>query len=159
MARTAISELQQQIEEVRREAFAAGYAAAMQTVRELASHPAPGADTVATAAPRRRRAGRKAQATAPNRRRPIRAIERAARPRRSAAGRPQRGANAQRVEEILKASAPRALRAAEIRKSLQEKGIKMSFTSVRHALSQLETRDAAEQVGDSRTWRHCAGAS
>jgi hypothetical protein len=69
MARTAISELQQQIEEVRREAFAAGYAAAMQTVRELASHPAPGAETVATAAPRRRRAGRKAQATAPNRRR------------------------------------------------------------------------------------------
>src|SRR5260221_7314700 len=38
MARTAVTELQQQIEEVRREAFAAGYAAAMQAVRELASH-------------------------------------------------------------------------------------------------------------------------
>jgi Fe2+ or Zn2+ uptake regulation protein len=43
---------------------------------------------------------------------------------------------------------------AEIRKGLQEKGMEMSFTSVRHALSQLEARGTAEQVGDSKTWRH-----
>jgi hypothetical protein len=41
MARTAMTELQQQIEEVRREAFAAGYAAAMQAIQELASRPPP----------------------------------------------------------------------------------------------------------------------
>ena len=40
MARAAVTQLQQQIEEVRREAFAAGYAAAMQAVREVASGPA-----------------------------------------------------------------------------------------------------------------------
>ena len=40
MARTAITELQQQIEAVRREAFAAGYAAAMQAIRELTSRAA-----------------------------------------------------------------------------------------------------------------------
>ncbi len=43
MARTAVIELQQQIEEVRRQAFAAGYAAAMQAIRELALQPNDGA--------------------------------------------------------------------------------------------------------------------
>jgi len=42
---------------------------------------------------------------------------------------------------------------------LRDKGIEMSFTSIGHALSQLKTRNAAEQVGDSKTWRHRAGAS
>jgi hypothetical protein len=161
MTRTAMNELQQQIEQVRREAFAAGYAAAMQAVRQLASNPAP---DLGRSAPRRRRgAARKTIApgprTTPIRRRRARASEGATRPGRSAAPRLQRGANAQRVEEILKASAPRALRPAEIRNRLKEKGIDISFTSVRHALSQLETRNAAEQVGDSRTWRHRGGAS
>src|SRR5437667_12858299 len=64
MARTAINQLQDQIEAVRREAFAAGYAAAMQSIRELAARPAPSAQ--AAAAPRRRgRPARRAQATAP----------------------------------------------------------------------------------------------
>ena len=154
---TAMSELQQQIEEVRREAFAAGHAAAMNAIRELASRSAP--DAGATGARRRSDAGRKSRVTAPPRRRRARASETTARPRRSAAHRPPRGANAQRVEEILKESAPRALRAAEIRKGLKEKGIEISFTSVRQTLSQLEARNAAEQVGDSRTWRHRGSAS
>ena len=51
MARAAVTQLQQQIEEVRREAFAAGYAAAMQAVREVASRPAR-QDGVSTAAPK-----------------------------------------------------------------------------------------------------------
>jgi hypothetical protein len=50
------------------------------------------------------------------------------------------------------------LRQAEIRKALLEKGIEISFTSLRHALGQLEAREAAEQV-DSRTWRHRGGGS
>ena len=77
--------------------------------------------------------------------------------RRAAAGRPQRGSNAQMIEEILQSAAPRALRQAEIRKALQEKGVEVSFTSIRHGLAQLETRNAAEQVGNSRTWRHRGG--
>jgi len=43
---------------------------------------------------------------------------------------------------------------AEIRKALQDNGVAMAFTSIRHALGQLEQRNAAEQVGDSKTWRH-----
>ena len=39
MAKTAVSELQQQIEEVRREAFAIGYATAMQRSRGCLKSP------------------------------------------------------------------------------------------------------------------------
>jgi hypothetical protein len=30
----------------------------------------------------------------------------------------------------------------------------ISFASIRHTLDQLEARNAAEQVGDSKTWRY-----
>src|SRR5262249_39947042 len=154
MAKTAMTELQRQIEEVRREAFAAGYTAAMQAIRELASRPTPGSP--AAGGQRQRAVGGKRTATPPSRRRQA---ARGGRKRRGAtATRPPRGANAERVAEILQSAAPRALRAAEIRKGLLEKGIELSFTSVRHALGQLEARNAAEQIADSRTWRHRSGA-
>jgi hypothetical protein len=52
------------------------------------------------------------------------------------------------------------LRPAEIRSALQrDKGVAMAFTSIRHALGQLEGSHAAEQVADSKTWRHTGGAS
>jgi hypothetical protein len=175
MARTAVTELQQQIEAVRREAFAAGYAAAMEAIRELTSRAAPGTRTAAAAPTRRgrgrgrgraRRAAPAAKAT-PTRRRRTRTTRTArattaatrTRTRRPAARRPQRGTNARMIEEILKAAAPRAVRPAEIRKALQDNGVEMAFTSIRHALGQLEQRSAAEQVGDSKTWRHRGGAS
>ena len=41
MAKTAVSQLQEQIEAIRREAFAAGFEAAMQSVRQFASTHAP----------------------------------------------------------------------------------------------------------------------
>jgi len=167
MARTAITELQQQIEAVRREAFAAGYAAAMQAIRELTSRATPEAGSRAAATPRRRGRGRgrararqaaPAAAKAPARRRRARATTAAAaKPRRAATRRPQRGTNARMIEEILKAAAPRAVRPAEIRKALQQNGVAMAFTSIRHALGQLESRNTAEQVGDSKTWRHRGG--
>jgi hypothetical protein len=156
MAKTAMTELQQQIEEVRCEAFAAGYVAAMQAIRELASRPPPA--SAAAGAQRRRAAAGKRTATARSRRREVPAGS-GARRRKARATRSPRGTNAERVAEILQAAAPRALRAAEIRKSLLEKGLELSFTSVQHALDQLEARNAAEQVGDSRTWRHRGGTS
>src|SRR5207248_2692532 len=61
MARTAMTELQQQIEAVRREAFAAGYAAAMEAIREATSRAAPGAGSAAAA---RRAPGRDPQSAA-----------------------------------------------------------------------------------------------
>src|SRR6202040_2780744 len=124
MARTAITELQQQIEAVRREAFAAGYAAAMQAIRELTSRTAPEAGSRAAATPRRRGRGRgrararqaaPAAAAKPTRRRARATTAPAAKPRRAATRRPQRGTNARMIEEILKAAAPRAVRPAEIR--------------------------------------------
>jgi hypothetical protein len=162
MAKTALTELQQQIEEVRREAYAAGYAAAMQAVRELASHPV--ADDGSAGSRRRGGASRRRPAaTTPSatvaRQRQAGASKGASKRRRSTVGRPERGTNAQRVEETLKSAVPGALRIAEIRRALQEKGTEISFTSVRHALSQLEARNAAEQVGASKTWRHRGGVS
>jgi len=158
MAKSAIGELQQQIAEVQREAFAAGYGAAMQAVRELTSRPAPGAG-VPAAPQQRRAAGTKRTAVAQNRVPRTRDSQSPARRRRSPTAGAQRGTNAQAIGEILQHAAPQALRQAEIRKALLEKGIEISFTSLRHALSQLEAREAAEQIGNSRTWRHRGGAS
>jgi len=158
MAKTALTQLQDQIEAVRREAFAAGYAAAMQSIRDFAAKSAPGAEPGAAAPPRRERAAEPAPSSPPSRRRqPRAAATPPQRPRRGPAPRPQRGTNARLVEEVLQSNAPRALRPAEIRSAIRrEKGVAIAFTSIRHALNQLEERRAAEQVADSKTWRYCA---
>lgn len=76
----------------------------------------------------------------------------ATRHRRSAVHWPQRGgANAQVLDKLLQASVPRVLRPAEIRKIKHRDDL--SFTSLRHALNQLESRSAADEAGDSKTWR------
>ncbi len=162
MAKTALTQLQDQIEAVRREAFAAGYAAAMQSIREFAGRPAPGAEPAA-GRPQRGRRSATAPAARPGRpprqRQPRAAAASPRRAGRTSAGRPQRGTNARLVEEVLQSNAPRALRPAEIRRTLQrDKGVAMAFTSIRHALVQLEERHTAEQVADSKTWRY-RGAS
>jgi hypothetical protein len=163
MAKTALNQLQDQIDAVRKEAYAAGYAAAMQTVRDLVSKAAPGADTAAAPQRGTGRRGRppaaaKTDTAAPARRRQPRAAAKAPTRAPRTGSRPSRGNNARMIEEILQAAGSRALRPAEIRTALQkEKGVSMAFTSIRHALGQLEGRKAAEQVGDSKTWRHLTG--
>jgi hypothetical protein len=156
MTKAAMTGLQQQIEEVRREAYAAGYAAAMQVISDAASRPAPKAGTIAAAPGRRgpRRIRQAAPTAKPTRPRRTGATA-TTRPRTN--GRAQRGTNALIIEEILKAMAPSAVRPAEIRKALQDKGVAISFPSIRHALRQLGARNAAEQVGDSKSWRHRDG--
>src|SRR5579863_7799010 len=114
MAKTALSQLGEQIEAIRTEAFAAGYAAAMQSIRECAAKPASLAHARAAAAPQRARRGRPPAAppAAPaSRRRRARATPAAvAAPQRGRrAARPQRGTNARYVEEVLQSNAPRAL--------------------------------------------------
>jgi hypothetical protein len=161
MARTAVTQLQQQIEEVRREGFAAGYAAAMQVVEEVASRSAP-TDGASPAAPSRRgprRAGQAAPTARPGRPRGTRPNGAGMKIRGSVVHRSERGTNALIIDEILKAMAPSAVRPAEIRKALQDNGVTISFASIRHALGQLEAHNAAEQVGDSKAWRHRAEAS
>ena len=157
MAKTALTQLQDQIEAVRREAFAAGYAAAMQSIRDFVAQPASGGETPA-ARPSRRLAA--APARRAPRRQPRAAAAAPERPRRSSGRRPQRGTNARLVEEVLHSNAPRALRPAEIRTAIQrDKGVAMAFTSIRHALGQLEARRVVEQIADSKTWRYQSGAA
>ncbi|HKS89342.1 MAG TPA: hypothetical protein VJR70_07885, partial [Stellaceae bacterium] len=80
--------------------------------------------------------------------------------RRASGQRPRRGTNARLVEEVLQSAAPRALRPAEIRSAIQrDKGVAIAFTSIRHALGQLEERHVAEQVADSKTWRYTGAAA
>src|SRR3954452_3466550 len=153
MTKTAVSQLQEQIEAIRREAFAAGFEAAMQSVRQFASRQTPDMGSLSTE-PARRRAADRTRAPSSLQQRGNTAN---APPRRAAtAGRPQRGTNARLVEEVLQSNAPLALRPAEIRSTIQrEKGVAIAFTSIRHALGQLESRRIAEQVEDSNTWRYC----
>ena len=135
MTKAAMTELQQQIDEVRREAYAAGYATAMQVISDAASSTASKAGTTA-AGPGRRGRGRVRQAapaTKATRPRRARGTGATATTRPSANGRAQRGTNALIIEEILKAMAPSAARPAEIRKALQDKGVAISFASIRHA--------------------------
>jgi hypothetical protein len=158
MVKPVASELQERIVQIRRQAFAAGYAEAMKEVRNLASRPA-GSSTSMPAKPKRGRrlVGGRSAVAKPNGSRQVRATEAATTTRRSARPRrAQRGTNALRVEEVLKAARPRAIRPADIRKALERKGITISFPSLRQALGQLEARRATTQVGDSRTWRYRA---
>src|SRR3982074_1992015 len=122
MPQPAAEDSQHQIEQVRREAYAAGSAAAMQVIADGASRPAPKAGTTA-AAPRRRGQGRARQAAPaakPIRPRRPRAIGAATTTRPSANGRAQRRTNALIIEEILKAMAPSGARIAEIRTALHD---------------------------------------
>lgn len=155
MAKSALTQLQDQIEAIRNEAFAAGYAAAMQVIQKAASQAAPGAPSAA-AGQRRAAPAEAAAAPRPRRQGATRApTGAAAKAGRAAAARPRRGTNARLVSEVLQAIAPRAARPAEIRTALQrDKGVAMAFTSIRHALGQLEARHAVEQIADSKTWRH-----
>jgi hypothetical protein len=151
MAKTALTQLQEQIEAVRREAFAAGYAAAMQSIREFAAKPAPNGDPLT----RQPRGAAPAQSTPVRQRQPRATAAAPQRARRSPTPRPQRGTNARLIEEVLQSNAPRALRPSEIRNTIRrDTGVAMAFTSIRHALNQLEERHTAEQVADSKTWRY-----
>ena len=169
MARTALTQLQDQIEAVRREAFAAGYEAAMQAIRDAAGRAAPG-PAGAAATPRRGVAvqpGRRPAGAAggrrnpkPTRRRaPPSATRQRGRRRGATGSRPQRGTNARLVEEVLQAVRPPGAPDRDPHSVQRDKGVAMAFTSIRHALGQLETRGAVEQSADSKTWRHKGGSA
>jgi hypothetical protein len=152
MAKTALTQLQDQIEAIRREAYDAGYAAAMQAIRDFVAHPSaavvPTSRTRVPAKPTR--AAKPAPAAkAPQRRR------RGAAKAVATASRPQRGTNARLIAEVLKAMPLGVARPAEIRSALQrDKGVQMAFTSIRHALGQLSSRREVEASADGKTWRY-----
>ena len=168
MGKTARSQLEDQIELIRREAYEAGYAAAMQAIRAI--RPLAGRDAVLRQEPgyafsNAERASLIASRPAPPENRPSPVPGRRGRPSRQsqqpspqsqarqtrAVGKPtterlERGSNARFVEEVLRTLAPQAVRPAEIRAALQrEKGTSFAYGSIRHALGQLEARKAVEQ--------------
>jgi hypothetical protein len=150
MAKTALVQLQDQIEAIRSEAYAAGYAAAMEAVRNFSARPAADASSGASV-PVRRGSAKPVPVKAPARRgRPPEAAK-PARTRR----RPQRGTNARLITEILQESGEDFVRPAVIRDALQrDKGAAVAFTSIRHALGQLQTRGEVEQSADGKSWRY-----
>jgi hypothetical protein len=155
MAKTAITQLEDQVELIRREAYEAGYAAAMHAIREIASRPAPAAKRPIPTAPAQRGRPPRQPQPAP---RKTQARQARANPK-PAAKRPERGSNARFVEEVLRALAPQTVRPAEIRAALQrDKGTSLAYTSIRHALGQLEGRKAVEQDGNGG-WRISSGAA
>jgi hypothetical protein len=172
MAEEALTHLQAQIEAIRREAFAEGYAVAMQAVKELAARSAPQQTDMAVVPNGSESSDSQIEQPEPNpaaiplrtgtpvRRSPAkRPTARAATTgSRSRGSRAKRGINAQMIQEILKAAAPRAVRQAEIRRTLQERGVSLAYFSIGHALGQLRARKAVRQVGKSGTWRYSAAA-
>src|SRR5437879_2784990 len=112
----------------------------MQAIRDAATPLAPNTrTTVATSSRRGRgrgRARRREAAPRPTSKARSRTTASAARPRRSTTGRSPRGANAPLVEEVLRAVAPNGLSQTELRNAMQEKGVSISFTSIRNALRQ-----------------------
>jgi len=146
-----MSQLEDQIGAIRQEAYAAGYAAAMQAIREFA-----GGSSGATAAPRKQ----PSKPTVAAKPRPGRAVAKASKvsssPQRTRA---QRGANTVLIAEVLK-GLPRSSRAADIRKALQrDKGVSIAFTSIRHALEQLAQRGEVEASADRKTWGYVGTTS
>jgi len=170
MAEAALTQLQTQIEAIRHEAFAEGYAAAMEAIRELSSRSVTqqarnipalkgGADGEGQAQqPETRRAASPLRTSSAARRSPARARSTRviASVTRRPRGRRQRGTNARMIHAILKAASPRRMRQAEIRNALQAKGVSLAYPSIGHALGQLEARKAAKQVGKTKTWRYSA---
>ncbi len=141
MINTALTRLRDEIDAVRREAFAEGYAAAMCSIREFASQQPP-----PTELERQSHLGIEADG-------PCSAASN--RPRR-----PRRGTNAKLIEFVLQSIAPRAARPTEIRNTLRrDQGVALAFTSIRHALGQLEARRVAEQVAHSKSWRYLGNDS
>ena len=156
MTEMAFKGLNEQIKLVRQEAYAAGFTAAMRTIRSFAEKAAP-------SEPVSRRSQRPVRAQLPPAPspRPKRASPAAEVPKErqaAAARRRPRGANTQMVEQVLQANAPRPMRPFEIRSAIQrDKGTSIAFGSIRQALDQLEARKVVEQV-DGKTWRHHLGA-
>jgi hypothetical protein len=155
MAKTALTQLQEQIEAIRSEAYAAGYAAAMQAIRDFAARPSAAPAPAAT--PRARPAAKRGPAAPKAAAAPRRGRRTAA--KAAAAGRPQRGTNARLIAEVLKTMPAGTARPAEIRKRLQsDKGVAMAFTSIRHALGQLASRNEVAASADGKSWRYTGSA-
>jgi hypothetical protein len=154
-----MTQLEEQLETIRKEAYEAGYAAAMQAIRQFASGPSTAAPAVAkkqrnsASAVKPRRAhfattASKPQSTTASKQRS-----------KAQAARPTRGANAQLIAEVLKGTHGPS-RAADIRNALQrDKGVSIAFTSIRHALNQLAQRGEVKASANYKEWHYVGAGS
>jgi hypothetical protein len=151
---SAVTQLQDQIESIRRGAYSEGYSAAMQAVLNFAKQP--------IAEPQTRSATtRKSPAKAPARRKVAaapaapRAIapkgETASQGPRQRMGR--RGENGPLIEAALKSLPNHTGRAGDIRKAIkQQHETELAFTSIRNALGQLQKDSKVTLADDGKTW-------
>jgi hypothetical protein len=150
---SAVTQLKDQIETIRREAYHEGYSAALQAVLNFAAQP--------TAKPQTRSATtRKSPTKAPPRRRvaaapaaPQAASGRAATASRAPRQMGRRGENAALIEAALKSLPNHTGRAGDIRKAIKEQHeTELAFTSIRNALGQLQKDSKVTLAEDGRTW-------
>jgi hypothetical protein len=153
MAKTALTQLQEQIEVIRQEAYADGFAAAMRAIHEFAAKP------LSPSAPK---PGRAIKTTSPvAAKKALRRNRQPSVPAQPAprARRPQRGSNALSVSDILREAGSDFVRPAVIRSKLQsQKNVSLAFASIRHALNQLQARGEVERSSDGKSWRHLGPA-
>lgn len=150
MANTAMTQLDGQIKVIRQEAYDAGYAAAMQVIKKFVG------DSSGAAATRsaQKSAGMRRPRKSTMKTRSRRSAATAKAPSRPQPSRVPRGSNALMIAEVLKGMR-HSTRAADIRRALQrDKGVSISFLSIRHALDQLAQRGQVEPAADRKTWRY-----
>jgi hypothetical protein len=154
----AITQLRDQIESIRRDAYNEGYSAAMQAVLNFAGQPAAKPQT-------RSPTTRKSPAKAPTkraatlRRAPLAAQTQAAPPKGETASRPprqrmgRRGENGPLIEAALKSLPNHTGRAADIRKAVKmQHETELAFTSIRNGLGQLQKDGKVVLADDGKTW-------
>lgn len=162
MAKSAVTELTDQIEAIRQEAYQEGYAAAMRAIIEF-SNPATrkpkATGTKGTTSSTRAIT----KATPPKAASPTTATARVARPARQQrppakppARQARRGDNARYIAEAMQSLPDQTGPAAAIKKALAEKGHDLPYTSIRHGLGQLQARGEASVAEDGRTWKYSA---
>lgn len=159
LAKTAMTQLEGHLEAIRKEGYEAGFAAAMQAIRQFADGPSAAAPAVA------KKQRKSARAVKPQR---PRSAATASKPQSTTAekqrskaqpAQPTRGANALLIAEVLKRTHG-PTRAADIRKALQrDKGVSIAFTSIRHALNQLAERGEVKVSADHKEWYYVGAGS
>jgi hypothetical protein len=143
----AVAQLQDHIEAIRQQAYQEGYEAALQAVRDFAAGSTGTAAKSKTAtAPQTRTAKATADPANP-------AGRKVPAPTRRRTG---RGDNARHIAEVMANLPDWAGKAADVRKALADKGIDLPFTSIRHALGQLQARGDVSLADDGKTWSYTA---
>lgn len=146
MAKSAVTELTDHIESIRREAYDEGYAAAMRAVVEFSTSGT--ANSTQTVAKAKAATSTTVTKDSPRRQRRTQAEQTARQTRR--------GDNAQRIAEAIMALPDRTGPAAAIKKTLAEKGHDIPYTSIRYGLGKLQARGEVSLADDGRTWSYSA---